>query len=388
MLGKTGQPVFSLSYTDGRGNALTLALVSVAITFAAACGGGSTASPSAAEQSRGAVADQSEAVAAESEGEPETSATTESASAVGEATPSSVADDEVGPVWQALAPLAGGARQETAVVALNGEIYVLGGFDARGRIVAAVEAYDPQRDRWRTLADLPVPLHHANAAVTGGKIYVVGFLTGAFVADGRTFIYDPQTDSWASGQPMPAGTERGASGLAVLEGKIYLSGGFRLSAVDDFSVYTPDSDTWEILPELPAARDHLVGGGIEGLIYIAGGRAGTISTVTGRLDVFDPATASWSMRASMPTARGGAAGAVLAGRLYVIGGEGNSAAATGVFAQVEAYDPEADGWTSLPAMATPRHGTGAAPLQNQVYVPGGATQQGFGAVASNESLTP
>lgn len=90
----------------------------------------------------------------------------------------------------------------------------------------------------------------------------------------------------------------------------------------------------------------------------------------------------------MPTPRGGAAGAVAEGRLYVVRGEGNPAAASGVFAEVEAYDPETDRWTSLPPMSTPRHGTGAAALLGQIYVPGGATQQGFGAVATHERLTP
>lgn len=66
---------------------------------------------------------------------------------------------------------------------LNGEIYVLGGFDATGWIVPTVEAYDPGGDQWRSVADLPEPLHHANAAVVGGKIYVAGFLTGPFLAD-------------------------------------------------------------------------------------------------------------------------------------------------------------------------------------------------------------
>ena len=37
-------------------------------------------------------------------------------------------------------------------------------------------------------------------------------------------------------------------------------------------------------------------------------------------------------------------------------------------------------------MRTGRHGIGAAVVGNRLYVPGGATHEGFGAVAVNESF--
>ena len=308
--------MFSLMPASRPWTVATLAAAIVLTGLAAACGGGSSGPPSSpAEQDPNAEAvEQSQDLAGGADVQDTEAPQAEApAGAAGQATQEATADDETTatPVRQTLAPLAAGPRQETAVVALEGEIYVIGGFDARGRIVPTVEAYDPERDQWRPVADLPEPLHHANAAVADGKIYVMGFLIGPFVADGRTFIYDPEADVWSVGQPMPPGTERGASGVAVLAGRIYVAGGLRSGAVDDFSVYDPASDAWEILPDLPAARDHLVGGGIAGLIYMAGGRGGTIDAVAGRLDAFDPATGRWSTRASMPTPRGGGAGAVL-----------------------------------------------------------------------------
>src|SRR5262249_44890058 len=110
-------------------------------------------------------------------------------------------------------------------------------------------------------------------------------------------------------------------------------------------------------------------------------------TNTGALDVFDPAAGVWAPRHAMPTARGGAAGAVVGGLLVVAGGEGNPAAASGVFATVEIYDPSSDSWSPGPPMATPRHGTGAAALGDAMIVPGGATHAGFGATDVVEELT-
>src|SRR5262245_49846246 len=66
--------------------------------------------------------------------------------------------------WVALAPLPGGPRQETGVAVLGGRIYVVGGFDRNSRIVATVEQYDPETNRWQTRKTLPMALHHANVA--------------------------------------------------------------------------------------------------------------------------------------------------------------------------------------------------------------------------------
>ncbi len=59
---------------------------------------------------------------------------------------------------------------------------------------------------------------------------------------------------------------------------------------------------------------------------------------------------------------------------------------SGVFPQVEAYDPIKNTWSTPPAMRTPRHGTGAATVDDVFYVPGGGDVQAFGATAIVEAL--
>ena len=68
------------------------------------------------------------------------------------------------------------------------------------------------------------------------------------------------------------------------------------------------------------------------------------------------------------------------------GGEGNRKKATGVFAEVEVFDPGENLWSSLPPMRTPRHGTGAGGSGGLFIVPGGALNEGFGAVDTVEAL--
>lgn len=290
--------------------------------------------------------------------------------------------------WETRSAAPSGPRQETAAVALDGEVYVIGGIDNFGNTVATVEAYDPSGDRWRAVADLPLAMHHAQAAVADGRIVVAGFLTGAFFNEnGRVFRYDPGADAWDEGEPMPTGTERGGGFAATVDDVVYVFGGLRGSVVSDVSAYDPAGDSWEILPSLPESRDHLMAGAIDGVIYLAGGRLGGISSHQPTLWAFDPSDDSYRTRTAMPTSRGGAAVAVADGRLVVVGGEGNPDAESGVFANVEAYDPASDSWEQLEPMRTPRHGMAAAAVDDVVFVPGGATTQGFGAVDTHEAFT-
>lgn len=305
-----------------------------------------------------------------------------------------VARPDFGPVpegWSAAPSIGSGAIQEVGVVAIGPRIYVLGGFDERARVVATVSVYDTRTRTWARAADLPVRMHHANVAAVDGRIYVLGFLTGFdFAEDGRGFVYDPADDTWSDGPRMPAQTQRGASGVAVVGARIHLLGGLAgRRAVERCNGYDVASGEWFDMPPLPRVADHMAAGGVAGRVVVAGGRTGAIERHTGDVHIFVPGAAEWTAGAPMPTARGGVAAAVLDGRLYVIGGEGNPAPGSmGVFAEVEAYDAESDEWLELDPMPTPRHGTGAATVDGVVYVPGGATEQAFGAVADHERLRP
>jgi N-acetylneuraminic acid mutarotase len=137
---------------------------------------------------------------------------------------------------------------------------------------------------------------------------------------------------------------------------------------------------------MPTPRNHLAAGSLGGKLYAVGGRSGDIGGITNALEEYDPATGLWTERAPMPTARGGIAGVAVEGQLYVFGGEGNRARPDGVFPQVEAYDPATDTWRSLPPMGIPRHGIQAAAIGNRIYIPGGATTEGFGVVAAHQAL--
>jgi N-acetylneuraminic acid mutarotase len=288
-------------------------------------------------------------------------------------------------------------RQEVAVAELSGRVYVVGGFRANPFGVAnpfevadTVEVYDPVLDDWGVAAPLPTPVHHAAAVSVGGRLYVVGGWPDRFFATplASVYAYDPGRDGWSVCSPMP--TARGSVAVAAWEGRIYAMGGSPAVRERDFAVYDPGMDAWTPLPDLLTPRNHLAAGAIGGLIYAVGGRIGSLfpSQNTGALEAYDVVGGRWLELPPMPTPRSGVAGAVVGGRLIVFGGEGNDEDPDGVFDEVEAYDPVSAAWTPLPSMPTPRHGIGAAVVDDAVYIPGGGPVEGFGVTGVHEILVP
>ncbi len=291
--------------------------------------------------------------------------------------------------WADLPPLLE-PLQEHAVVALRGEVVVLGGYDDDRRMVDRVEAFDPSTAQWRALAPLPEPSHHVNAVVHEGRIFVLGVLQASFLEEAVTWIYDPEADAWSSATAPPFDRAVGASVVAAAGGELHVVGGLQASrAVALHSVYDVAADRWRAEPDGPRARDHAAGAAVGGEVLAVGGRRSLIGAVLPDVDRYDPATGDWTAGAPLPTPRGGVAHAVGAdGRLHVVGGEGNPDHPTGVFADHEVYDPATDAWEVLPPMPRPRHGMGAVFVDGVLYVPGGAPEAGFGAVDTFTRYTP
>ena len=293
--------------------------------------------------------------------------------------------------WTTGTPVAHGVLQETAAVAVNGKIYVIGGFETQARtIVDHLHVYDTATNMWSDGPDLPVALHHANAATDGTTIYVLGSLGNQFATQNGVYSYNPATDAtWMTRAPMPSGRDRGAAVTDIIDGKIYVAGGFRsFQASALLDVYDPAMNTWTPLADLPATRDHACGAAIGGQLHFVGGR--TVDTGSPRPDVwsYDPATNMWTARAPMPTGRGGMGCGAIGGKLYATGGEGNPMISSGVFPDVEAFDPATNTWTELPDMTNPKHGVGGAVWAGALYLCGGANVEGFGAIAAVDIFRP
>jgi N-acetylneuraminic acid mutarotase len=304
--------------------------------------------------------------------------------------------------WKELAPVGDGPRAEGGIVAINKDIYDVGGMtmgEPRGQL-NTVEVYNIDTNKWSRAPSMPVALHHPNVAAVNGKIYVTGGLAGSGphrITLGNVLSFDPAVGKWEELAPMPNGTARGASAVATNGNTIYLAGGLQPRDGEDsgrvtnlVSSYDTVSRKWTMLPNLPGTRDHVGAAFIGDTFYVVGGRLGTQYSVQGTVFALKSNATEWKSLSGMPTPRGGVAVAAIGTKIYTFGGEGNPTPGTkGVWPQVESYDTTTDKWQKEAPMKNPRHGTGAVSVGGAIYIPGGgATVGGNESVALTEAYSP
>jgi N-acetylneuraminic acid mutarotase len=283
-------------------------------------------------------------------------------------------------------------RTEAAAAALDGKIYVVGGFEKPSlgnvlnfAITPSIEMYDPVADRWASKAPMPVGLHHVGIGVAGGRLYVVGGYRksglSAWNPVATLYAYDPATDTWIERASMP--TARGALSVTEHEGKLYAIGGYDRKVNNaQVEVYDPILNTWTTGASLPTPRDHLATVTVDGKIYAIGGRIdGDYHRNLAVTEKYDPATDHWTCVSDLPIARSGITAAVAGGRIYVFGGEG----AVGTFQENEVYDSARDTWQRMAPMPTARHGS--AVVQGRIYVISGGPTPGGSFSDLNEAFT-
>lgn len=285
---------------------------------------------------------------------------------------------------------------EVASAAIDGKLYVVGeGSDK-------TLAFDFATNTWSdNLAKRPFVGHHHACETFEGKWYLIGGLGGG---EGRVQIYDPATNQWSLGANLP--WNGGSVATAVIGTRIYAAGGIVGSTtVDNVARYSVSANTWTSLPSMPAGkgRNHAAAGSDGVRFYVFGGRgigSGESNVVANGfpdVQIYTPSTNTWvasyqagSTLDPLPFGRGGTGRAVFyQGELYVFGGEtldGAGAVAGNVFNRVDVYDPALDTWRLERLMPTARHGIAPVIWQGEIHLAGGGVVAGFSSSTAFESF--
>ena len=302
--------------------------------------------------------------------------------------------------WKKAAPFPK-PDEELYGAAINGKMYVIGGWDD-GKAAGINYEYDPATDKWTQKKGMPRSAHHAAIATANGKLYVIGGFVppkdtqiptgGAWEPIADVWEYDPAADSWKSLAPLP--TKRGAAVAVEVGGKIYVIGGATTVAgskdpyftffgpslvLTTNEVFDPATNKWESRRSMSVARNHAYAAAVNGKIYVIGGRTGHAfilsATNTDVVEEYTPVSDTWSApKERMPTPRSGGAWGTDGRRIYVAGGEVTTKELVGAFRAVEAYEPATNSWISLPPMPMPRHGIAGAVIGNELHLVSGMIQ--------------
>jgi RNA polymerase sigma factor (sigma-70 family) len=249
-------------------------------------------------------------------------------------------------------------------------------------------------DTWTKKADMPTARGCSAADVVNGKIYVIGGYTqNQWIQPLQTVEeYDPVTNKWTRNTDMP--TARMSFSISVVDGKIYAIGG-EGNAPDPFSIveeYDPLMDKWTRKADMPTARSGLSTCAINGKIYAIGGykwdNVNAKAVIFSIVEEYDPKTDTWTKKTDMPTKRSfftSSAGTVN-GQIYVIGG-GDEENKGNMLSLVEQYDPTLDKWTKRTNMPTARV-TSIAIVNGKIYAIGGYEGKNKPVLATVEEYDP
>jgi len=218
--------------------------------------------------------------------------------------------------------------------------------------------------RWIPLPPLPLGgRQEVGVAHLDGRVYVIGGF--APMPSARVEAYDIAAGEWVEIAPLPvAGHHIGA---AAAGGHVYAVGGLRaltFTPTSDVFRYDADRDVWEPVASLPSARGALAVAEVDGRIHAVGGIGAGGGAVADHA-AYLPDEDRWVDLAPYPIAREHIAGAAVDGVLFVVGGRSPLTTAA------HRWDHESGNWHELPPMPTRRAGHAAAALDGRLVTFGG-----------------
>ncbi len=239
-------------------------------------------------------------------------------------------------------------------------------------LLAFVTQGSAATQEWEQRAGLPVQRTEVAAALVGEEIAVVG----GFNADGshsaRADAYSPASDRWRRLPDLPASAHHAmAVGHA---GRLYVLGGYGHSGNPLRTAYIFENGAWRPLPRLPFPRAAAGAAVVGGRIVVAGGVVRVQGARLARNALaFDLGKRRWSVIPG-PTPREHLGVTALAGTLYAVAGR-RYGLDTNV-THFESYRSGARRWRRLAPVPDPRGGTAAAGVAGRVISIGGEEPSG------------
>jgi N-acetylneuraminic acid mutarotase len=243
---------------------------------------------------------------------------------------------------------------------------------------------DLNKGVWVKGPNLPSPRQDAAATTMDGRIYLVGGFGPHDQQMATLLVLEPTFPSeearptsggpiishpgeWRYATTMPEPVDHAAA--AGLNGYLYVAGGRVENLVTNkFWRYDPVDDTWVEMPSLPFPRYSPTMQAVDGKLYVIGGQSSHGNDETG-LMIFDPETNTWKTEQyALGTERFLARSVVIDGRIYVVGGRNRDQMN---IRTCDIYDPSRDRWWTCSSLREGRSDFGLATVNNRLMAIGG-----------------
>lgn len=240
---------------------------------------------------------------------------------------------------------------------------------------AAVEqAPAPDPTHWRSVAPLATARSaHTATLLADGRVLVVGGQDDAQRMFATTEIFDPTSETWHAGPALPSPRANHVA-IALNDGRVLIAGGGKSTptgqprgerVTNDALFFDPKTDSFAPAPPMLEARSHFEALRLpSGAVLVVGGGSdrqgspedcknapycGPYGIALASAEIFDPAANRFRSVGAMATPRSSFAIAPLAdGRVVAIGGVNENAIG---YRSTEFFDPNAETWSAGPDLA-------------------------------------
>ncbi|KAG0424283.1 hypothetical protein HPB47_028480 [Ixodes persulcatus] len=247
--------------------------------------------------------------------------------------------------------------------------------------------YNLEENEWRRCDMMPLPRYGHRSVYVNGEIFIIGGFDnrdatyGLRMSTSFCFRFSTQTGEWSVTSPMHHA--RGYHGIAVLNNNIYAVGGvdandLLLSSVER---YSQDEDRWVVLEKgLYCGRMGMGVAAFQNTLWVVGGIvqiAGLQTCSTAYVEIYNPATDQWTYAASyLPSPRTCVSLLNVDDKeLYCFGGIFyNCVGPVRKLLTVDdilAYSEKNKAWKQVASLPAPRHNAHVVQYKNQAFIIGG-----------------
>lgn len=190
-------------------------------------------------------------------------------------------------------------RSHFASVLYHGEVYAI---STLSNIAAGtVEKFNPYLDQWHLVSRLPRPLHSVGAVVLQGKLYVLGGYDNSNNISDCVYEYvnDTKEGEWVECPELTLLQPRCKHAAVAFNGKIWIAGGSLQGGIEftaSVHIYDPQRKCWEIGPSMNVKRDYANLLVVNNALYVVGGDVGNDGTQKVRtIEAYNEESREWEV---------------------------------------------------------------------------------------------
>lgn len=241
---------------------------------------------------------------------------------------------------------------------------------------------------WTSRSPIPMGRGFTSGAIVDGKIYIIGGFPDHQSVTASVECYDPARDAWTEMQPMPEA--RCSQAVCAYKDRIYVFGGIRSNgygqAGNNVYVYDVKNNSWATVQDMPYEIAFSGIAVVADTIYLLGGTRQIFEPPVSRVMAYQPETDTWSEKAPLPVARAFLSACTIDHKIYTFGG-GDEQLVSHAYKDVLMYDPRMNRWERKNDMEVSRMAAGVCNVDGKFYLTGGITD-GLSVVNSNDLFDP